>query len=285
MPYYDEVFKHLADIFPEAIASLALQTPDVLVREQLSTEQPTIKLHESDLTFKVELPEGETILHIEVQTDENRDKPMPLRMLAYSSFLVHRYEVPVYSVVLYLRPPAGRNDPGEYGYGDPAHRGLWIKYPVIKLYELEGEPFLSGGSIGLLPFTALMKPPSGMDTERWIRECVSRTHAAAVDSQTRGTLLFALSLFGSLAHDSELFEDLITEEIMQESPLYQRIMQRGETRAKRDALLKLIGSQFDVVPEGRIRQIEKIESLSRLDSLFDQALRARSLDEMDWEDG
>ncbi|MDD9974575.1 MAG: hypothetical protein OXU27_11245 [Candidatus Poribacteria bacterium] len=66
-----------------------------------------------------------------------------------------------------------------------------------------------------------------MTPETWVEKCIETTHAADVDKQTRATLLFALSIFGSLAHPPELFQDRILEEIMQESPFYERVMQRG----------------------------------------------------------
>ena len=87
MPYYDEVFKHLTEQAPHALAALALRTSDVEVGEKLSTEQPTVKVHHSDLTFKVRIRNEEAVLHIEAQTDDSRRKPMPLRMfcLLYTS--------------------------------------------------------------------------------------------------------------------------------------------------------------------------------------------------------
>ena len=112
MPYYDEIVKHLMDRFPHEFAVLVFGTQNVEIGEKLSTEQPTVKIHHSDMTFKVRLSDEEAILHIEAQTDDSRDKPMPLRMLAYASFLGLQYELPVYSTVLYFRPPAGRDDPG-----------------------------------------------------------------------------------------------------------------------------------------------------------------------------
>ena len=227
MPYYDEIVKHLMDRFPDEFAALALGTPDVEVGERLSTEQPTIKMHHSDMTFKVCLPDEEAILHIEAQTDDSRDKPMPLRVLLYASFLGHQHELPVYSVVLYFRPPAGQNDPGYYGYGNKQRGRLWFEYTVIRVYELEGESLLDASLIGLLPFTPLMKPPAGMTAEAWVEKCVETTRSAPVDTQTRATLLFALSLFGSLVHPPQLFQSRISEEIMQESPFYELVMERG----------------------------------------------------------
>ena len=132
---------------------------------------------------------------------------MPLRVLGYASALVLRYRLPVYSMVLYLSPGAGRTDPGTYGYGDDT-LGLRLNYKVVRLSELEGASFLESSSIGLLPFTPLMRPPTGLTSAEWVEACVSKTYDVPVDSGTRATLLYALSLLGSLAHDPELFQQL-----------------------------------------------------------------------------
>lgn len=92
---------------------------------------------------------------------------------------------------------------------------------VIRVYELEGEAFLDPEALGILPFTALMKLPADMTAAAWVARRIQTTQQASVDKETRGTLLFALSLFGSLVHPPELFQNPISEAIMQESPFYQ----------------------------------------------------------------
>lgn len=226
MAQYDTIVKHIVDRFSSEFAVLALDIPDVEVLETLNTEQPTLKMHHNDVTLKIRLPEEDALLHIEAQTDDSRDKPMPLRVLAYASFLMLQHEMPVYSIVLYFRPPSGRDDPGYFGYEYGTAFGVQIKYKVIRLYALEGEPVLNANAIGLLPFTPLMKPPHGMRTEDWVRKCVDAAHAAPVDETTRATLLFAMSVFGSFVHPDEFFSQLITEEAMQPSPFYERLRQR-----------------------------------------------------------
>lgn len=67
---------------------------------------------------------------------------------------------------------------------------------------------------GILPFTPLMKPPAGMEIQQWAKECVDATLATPVDQRTRGDLLYAISLFGSIVHNPELYERLIQEELM-----------------------------------------------------------------------
>lgn len=226
MAQYDTIVKHIVDRFAHEFAVLGLDTPDLEVLETLNTEQSTLKMHHNDVTLKIRLPEEEAILHIEAQTDDSRDKPMPLRVLAYASFLMLQHEMPVYSIVLYFRPPAGRNDPGYFSCKHGTEFGVEIRYRVIRLYVLEGEFVLDANAIGLLPFTPLMNPPRGMLAEDWVQKCVDAAHAAPVDETTRATLLFAMSIFGSFVHPDEFFRQLITEEAMQSSPFYEQLRQR-----------------------------------------------------------
>ena len=58
---------------------------------------------------------------------------------------------------------------------------------------------------------------------------------------------------------------------------------RGETQAKREAVLKLLRLRFDTVPEFITSRITSIRSLSRLDSLFEKAVIAQTLDDIDFE--
>ena len=236
------------------------------------------------MTFHVRLPDEEAILHIEAQTDDPTHRPMPLRMLAYSSFLSLEHQKNVYSTVLYFRPPAGRRDPGIYEYGNLQRGGGWFKYNVIRVYDLEGEAFLDANAIGLLPFTALMKPPADTPAEAWVERCIQTTQQASVDKETRGTLLFALSLFGSLVHPPELFQNPISEAIMKESPFYESVVQRsiqqGATSAKREAVLKLLEHRFGSVPQSIANHIAQLHHISHLDALFEKAMRAETLDDI-----
>ena len=59
--------------------------------------------------------------------------------------------------------------------------------------------------------------------------------------------------------------------------------ERGGAQAKREAVLKLLQFRFDTVPESVSRRISTMRSLSRLDSLFEDALAAQTLDDIDWE--
>ena len=59
--------------------------------------------------------------------------------------------------------------------------------------------------------------------------------------------------------------------------------EEGATQAKQAAVLKLLRSRFNPVPESVINQITLIRNLSRLDSLFEKALNAKTLDEVEFQ--
>ena len=57
-------------------------------------------------------------------------------------------------------------------------------------------------------------------------------------------------------------------------------IEQGQIQEKQAALLKLLESRFDTLSESITKEITSTRSLSRLDLLFDQALSAKTLDEI-----
>ncbi len=120
-----------------------------------------------------------------------------------------------------------------------------------------------------------------MTAEAWVEACVAKTQAAPVDTQTRGTLLFALSLLGSLAHDPELFRRFILEEIMQESPFYDIVLQdgikqgieQGERGASLRHIIAVLATRF---PNADIPHatsaLESVDDIERLTELLTVAV-------------
>ena len=56
---------------------------------------------------------------------------------------------------------------------------------------------------------------------------------------------------------------------------------KGETRTKREVIIKLLQIKFDTVPESIIKKINGIQSLTRLNSLFEKAATINTLDDFD----
>ena len=60
-------------------------------------------------------------------------------------------------------------------------------------------------------------------------------------------------------------------------------IEQGETRAKQMALLKLLDHQFQSVPETVTTRIHTLRDPIHLDRLFEKALTAENLEDIDWE--
>ena len=275
MAQNDEIVKHLMHEYSDAFAALSFGTHDVKVLETLDTEQQHVKVLRNDMTFKVLWNDETVLLHIEVQTEDSRDKPMPLRVLAYASQLFLRHELPVYSAVIYLSPNAGEIDPGGSIYGNETW-GLHHKYQVIRLADLDGESFLETASVGLLPFILLMKPPKSMDTEEWLKKCVEKIEAASVDTQTRGTLFLALSTLGNLVYDLTLLQKFISEEMMQESPFIEHLIQKYSEQGARENSINNIQSVLtERFPQSDMQSVmQALESILDVEYLTELLCRA-----------
>ncbi len=56
---------------------------------------------------------------------------------------------------------------------------------------------------------------------------------------------------------------------------------RGELRAKREAVLKLLQLRFDSIPPSMVKKIKAVRRVDRLNTLFDQAVTAKSISEIE----
>ncbi len=119
--------------------------------EPLDVDLSTVQLS-ADKVFRLKAP-AEGILHIEPQA--SRDADFPGRLLQYSALLDTRYDGPVYTVALLLRPAAA---PGVTGIVSRKRNNgfeyLRFEYFVIKVWELHIEPLMASG-IGALPLVLL----------------------------------------------------------------------------------------------------------------------------------
>ena len=62
------------------------------------------------------------------------------------------------------------------------------------------------------------------------------------------------------------------------------LKEEGETRAKQDAVLKLLQFRFKDIPETICEKIASINTLSHLDLLFEKSMTIDTLDEINWQD-
>ncbi len=278
---YDNIGKKLWADYAEDLSRFVLEMDDVEVLADLDTEQQIIE-RQTDIIKHIRINGQKAILHVELQLRDSTDKPMWARNAQYQGYLVGKHEQPVYSNVIYFHPRAGRNDPGGYTYrrGDYEHTN---RYKVIRLIEIEGKAILERQAPGLLPFTPLMKPPTGVNLEQWVKECIDVTRAAPVDQQTQADLLYGIYLFGGVVYESELLDRLIPEELMQESKTYQRQMERAAERVTKETtvrhILTLLKRQFRPETVNALTPaIQNIDDLQRLEQLLIAASEARNIE-------
>ncbi len=276
---YDNMAKNLLTDYATEISQFVLGVKDVEVLENIDTEQQTIIGQRADSTKRIRVDNSEAILHIELQLRDSTHKPMWARNAAYHGYLVGAHELPVYSNVIYFHPNAGTNDTGRYEYSWRGYK-YTLHYKVIRLINIDGQAVLEMNAPGILPFTPLMKPPAGIDIEQWAQECVNATCAAPVDHQTQADLLYAISLFGSLVHNPELYEQLIPEELMRESKFYQRQVEKIARENTIENTLALLQDQFHAEAVIAITpELRNINDLQKLKQLHLAAAKVQSIED------
>ena len=260
------------------LSRFVLGAENVEVLEDLDTEQQTLIARQTDITKRVRVNNQEAILHVELQLRDSTRKPMWARNAQYQGYLVGKYEMPVYSNVIYFHPRAGRNDPGGYTYNWNGYEHT-NRYKVIRLIEIEGQAVLERQAPGLLPLTPLMKPPTGMDFERWVQTCVDATRTTPVDQETQADLLYGIYLFGSVVTDAVLFERLIPEELMRESKGYQRQRERIIRENTINHISVVLKAKFSVDIVNALNPlIQNISDVQRLEELLDAAAKVQNIE-------
>lgn len=279
---FDTVSKKHAHENPRDFARLRLiELSESAKVEVITPEQPTVIAHQADILIKVTFETGREILvHFEFQTADSYEPPMALRMAWYIIWLIKTYRMPVYSNVIYLRPNAGRNDPGRFVQDEPGN-SVFVEYQVFRLIDMDGEHVLNAKIEGLIPFAPLMKRPAEVSTEEWLRRCVRV--ADSLDVPNKPAYLGGMAVLGNLTYDRHLLWKVLTEETMHESDLVQywsaiekqKGIQQGErTRAQADILEVL---ELRLQSAGIFQpRLEAIDDLQRLEQLLRAAILADS---------
>ena len=225
MAEFDTIAKHLIHTYPQDFARFALHQDDVEILGVVDTEQPTVEAHRTDSLIHVQVGGEEALVHHEFQTTDS-SPPMPQRMAGYIGRAIEQHGLPIYSNVIYLRPDAGRTDPGHYIQERHGYRVL-VQYKVIRLIELEGQHILDEGPSGLLPFAPLMQQPVGVAAEGWLRQCVHRAQQVPMDETLKANYLADLAILSGLVYEYETIMTIIAEATMYESSVVQYFTEKA----------------------------------------------------------
>ncbi len=213
MPPIDALTKHFVQTYPHHFLQFTFQRDDIQLVKILPTEQTTVETRHLDTLLKVQIDGQPSLVHYEFQTTDSTPS-MPRRMASYIGRLIGQSGLPVYAHVIYLRPDAGKNDPGSYIQEHPLYP-IRIHYAVLRLADLPGEIVRDGRLFGLLPVATLMQPPLGTHRDQWLTECMAMTRALPLDSSAKANMALGLAFYSSLTYDKQhLFTLLAKERLM-----------------------------------------------------------------------
>ena len=290
MAEFDTIAKHLIHTYPHDFARFALHQDDVEVLGVVDTEQPTVETHRTDSLIRVQVGGEEALVHHALsgpsigaafQTTDSKP-PMPQRMVGYIGRGIEQHGLPIYSNVIYLRPDAGRTDPGHYLQERRGYRVL-VQYKVIRLIELDGQRILDAGHSGLLPFAPLMQRPTGVDVEAWLRQCVNRAQQMPMDETLKANYLTDLAILSGLVYTLETIMTIIAEETMYESSVVQYFTEKGIEQGSRERavedLLDVLEIRFGLAASDPLAvRLGAIDDVKRLKQLHRAAIQVPSLE-------
>ena len=220
---------------------------------------------------------GQEILHVEFQTTAKSDVPLPLRMLDYYvGFKRQRVDRRVRQALVVLKE-TGEVIADRYEDDGTSHR-----YRVVKLWEQDAAELMKYD--GLLPLATLCRAES---SEALLGEVALRVNRLKSREQRRETLNWSRMLAGLRYHQSLIYRFLKESDMLEESVVYQDILQKGEQRGLQKGLqqgesrvaMRLLERRFGKLTPTVRRRIEQL-ALPQLDALCEALLDFQSKDEL-----
>ncbi len=283
---YDTVAKNVVRGNPNDFIRYCLGILDAQAIQVLETEQPIVQWYRADSFIHAKVGGGDVILHIEFQTHDSTQVPMPYRIAGYAGLGIRMFEMPIYSHVIYFHPNAGLNDPGEYLQDVPDYE-INIKYKVIRLCEIDGQDILNAQLKGLIPFTPLMKAPEEMASQEWLRQCVGAAEAVPMDAADKPNYLASLAILCNVIFDFNDIREIIPEEILMQSDVVRYFKEQGieqgiEQGAREstiESILEALEVRFSASDVQKLKpMLEDTKTLQRLKELRREALRTYSFE-------
>ncbi|MDE0318108.1 MAG: hypothetical protein OXM61_24775 [Candidatus Poribacteria bacterium] len=262
-----------------------LERADFQFIEFVEGELTTVEVRRTDNLIKVQLGNELVLVHIEFQVGDSTNPEMVRRNVGYIGRCYEKYGLPILSHVIYLRPNAGRNDPGGYKQDVPNHRFI-VEYKVIRLIQLDGQSVFETENIGLMPFAPLMQSPDSMEDLQWAIQCNERTKTLSLPTDIRSNLLVSQWVMSGLIHPHQAIDGFLSEEVMQESSVYQHLVETAEASYQREArqdairyLFAVLEFRFDGFAVQTLRPVlENIQDLERLQELHNEALHVENFE-------
>ncbi|RKU05501.1 hypothetical protein C6501_19805 [Candidatus Poribacteria bacterium] len=276
---FDTASKQIVRKNADECIQFCLGTTDAEAINVIETEQPVVKWYRADSFIHANVRGEEAIVHMEFQTHDSTEVPMPYRIAGYAGLGIRTYQLPIYSHVIYLHPNAGLNDPGEYVQNVPGYE-IAIKYKVIRLCNIDGQNVLDAKLKGLIPFAPLMKPPEEMDADQWLRKCIEVAQTIPMDEADKPDYLAATVILSDVIFDFHDIYDILSEETMKKSSFAEYFTEKAERKNTIELLLDVLEVRFQPNNVQTLKPtLENIQEQQELKQLFLEAVQVSSFDE------
>ncbi|WP_414544183.1 Rpn family recombination-promoting nuclease/putative transposase [Nostoc sp. CCY0012] len=262
---YDNTCKYLAETYPVEFARwlLSSDTSDIQVLKTELNPEPI----RADAVILLQA--ANQILHLEFQTSPKSTPPLDFRMLDYYTRLKRQYWCDIEQVLIFLQPTSSETVFNtQYVDKNTTHR-----YRVIRLWEEDPTSFLANSA--LLPLATLTKTNSPPELLAQVAASVDMIEEA----DERHNISACVQVLAGLRFEKSLITQFFREEIMQESVIYQDILQKGlqqgeERGKKQEALqliLRLLTRRFGNIQPDVEQQIKTL-SITQLEELAEALL-------------
>ena len=215
---YDNTCKYLAETYASNFVRWiwGINPTNIRVLKTEIIPEPIV----SDSLTMLEIDNA--ILQIEFQTVPYSNPSIPYRMLNYWTQLYGKHWCDVNQVVIYLKETGS-----DLVFQDKFEvQNTRHSYRVIRLWEQDPEPFLNEPA--LLPLATLTRS----DEPPTLLERVAQRVDIIEEPAQQKNISAAAEILAGLRFEKTLIRQLFREELMQESVIYQDILQKGEIRGE-----------------------------------------------------
>jgi predicted transposase YdaD len=254
---FDNVCKLLAEKYPADFVRW-LMADDARNIKVLKTELSIEPIRADSVIF---IQTSSQILHIEFQTLTLSKPAIPFRMLDYSVRLKRQYKCPVFQVVIFLQ----ETDDEIAWMQEYVDETTIHQYRSLRMWEQDVSLFLENPA--LLPLATLCRTDSPQD----LLARVATEVAKIADRSDRQDTAGYTEILAGLRFEKSLIRQLLSEDIMQESVIYQDILQKGEQKEAFKFLNRLLNRRFGSIDSSVIDRL-KVLSTEELEVLGEEFL-------------
>lgn len=209
------------------------------------------------------------IFHIEFQTITQSNPGISFRMLDYYVRLKRIYKCSIIQIVIFLQ-----ETDNEIAFTEEYQEDFTIhRYRAVRMWEQDSSLFL--GNSALLPLAPLCRTNSLRDLLSQVAQEVARIS----DRETRQNTAAYTEILAGLRFEKGLIRQLLSEDIMQESVIYQDILQKGKQQEALSLCISLLSERFGEIEES-ISQKVQILKTEQLEALCRALLRMPGIDDL-----